>query len=126
MQIVTPGAAGMTDGDGHAIGRALSVAANTMSGTTRTSSDLDPRRRRLLYRAWHRGMREMDLVFGRFCDAEVDRLSEAELDEIEGLMELPDQDVYRWISDPTATPPDRATPLLDRLRVSCAPEAGRR
>ncbi|MCJ2051746.1 succinate dehydrogenase assembly factor 2, partial [Methylobacterium sp. J-070] len=35
-----------------------------MSGTTRTSADLDPRRRRLLYRAWHRGIREMDLIMG--------------------------------------------------------------
>jgi antitoxin CptB len=92
-----------------------------MSGTTRTSSDLDPRRRRLLYRAWHRGMREMDLVLGRFCDAEIDRLTEAELAEIEELMELPDQELYGWITTPAATPPHRDTPLLARLRVSGTP-----
>ena len=42
-----------------------------MSGTTRTSADLDVRRRQILYRSWHRGMREMDLIMGRFADAEI-------------------------------------------------------
>lgn len=49
-----------------------------MSGTTRTSADLDPRRRRTLFRAWHRGIREMDLIMGRFADAEIGDLSEEE------------------------------------------------
>ena len=65
-----------------------------MSGTTRTSADLDPRRRRILFRAWHRGMREMDLIMGRFADAEIDAMSEAELDEFEQLIEVPDRDLF--------------------------------
>src|SRR3712207_8529437 len=40
-----------------------------MSGSTRTSADLDVRRRKVLFRAWHRGIREMDLIMGRFADA---------------------------------------------------------
>ena len=39
-----------------------------MTGTTRSSEGLDLRRRKLLFRAWHRGMREMDLIMGRFAD----------------------------------------------------------
>jgi antitoxin CptB len=42
-----------------------------MTGTTRSSADLDPRRRRILVRAWRRGIREMDLVIGGFADAEI-------------------------------------------------------
>ena len=53
-----------------------------MTGTTRTSEGLDERRRRLLYRAWHRGMREMDLIMGRFADAEIGDMSEADLDDV--------------------------------------------
>ena len=45
-----------------------------MTGTTRSSSDLDPRRRKALFRSWHRGTREMDLVLGRFADAEIGSL----------------------------------------------------
>ena len=37
-----------------------------MTGTTRSSEGLDPRRRKLLFRSWHRGMREMDLILGSF------------------------------------------------------------
>ena len=65
-----------------------------MSGTTRTSADLDPRRRRILFRAWHRGMREMDLIMGRFADAEIGAMTEAELDEFEQLIEVPDRDLF--------------------------------
>src|SRR4051794_15146948 len=64
-----------------------------MSGMTRTSADLDPRRRRILFRAWHRGIREMDLILGRFADAAIDALSEPELDAFEQLIEVPDRDL---------------------------------
>ena len=42
-----------------------------MTGTTRSSGGLDDRRKRLLFRCWHRGTREMDLILGRFADAEI-------------------------------------------------------
>ena len=42
-----------------------------MTGTKLSSEGLDPRRRKLLFRAWHRGMREMDLIMGRFADAAI-------------------------------------------------------
>ena len=54
-----------------------------MTGTTRSSEGLDLRRRKLLFRAWHRGMREMDLIMGGFADARVEALSEGELTEFE-------------------------------------------
>ena len=56
-----------------------------MTGTRISSEGLDERRRRLLFRSWHRGIREMDLVLGRFADAHIASLSEAELDEYEAL-----------------------------------------
>jgi antitoxin CptB len=69
-----------------------------MTGTARSSEGLDLRRRKLLFRAWHRGMREMDLIMGRFADATLDRLSESELAEFERLIELPDRDLLAWIT----------------------------
>jgi len=54
-----------------------------MTGTTRSSADLDPRRRRILVRAWRRGIREMDLVIGGFADAEIGTLDKTELDQLE-------------------------------------------
>ena len=69
-----------------------------MTGTTRSSAGLDERRRRLLYRAWHRGTREMDLIMGRFADAVIGELSEADIDAFETLSEVPDPDLYAWLS----------------------------
>jgi len=65
-----------------------------MTGTTRSSSGLDDRRKRLLFRCWHRGTREMDLILGRFADAEIVAMRDDELAELERLIELPDPDLY--------------------------------
>ena len=86
-----------------------------MSGTTRTSADLDPRRRRTLYRAWHRGIREMDLIMGRFADAEIGTLSEDELDQFEALIEVPDRDLFKWLTGEAPTPANYDTPVYRRL-----------
>ena len=87
-----------------------------MSGTTRSSADLDPRRRKVLFRAWHRGIREMDLIMGRFADAEIGGFSEDELDEFERLIEVPDRDLFRWITGEDETPSNYDTALFRRLK----------
>jgi antitoxin CptB len=87
-----------------------------MTGTTRSSEGLDERQRRLLFRAWHRGMREMDLIMGAFADAMIDRLSAAELDEFERLMQAPDPQLYRWIAGDGEPPPPYDCSVLHRLR----------
>ena len=60
-----------------------------MSGSMLSSAALDERQRKILFRAWRRGMREMDLVMGRFADLYLTGMTEAELDEFERLMEAP-------------------------------------
>ena len=70
----------------------------------------------MLFRSWHRGIREMDLVYGRFADANVAGLSDAELDDYERLLELPDQQVFEWVSGAQPLPADYDTPLFHRLR----------
>jgi antitoxin CptB len=86
-----------------------------MTGTIRTSADLDPRRRRILFRAWHRGIREMDLVMGSFADAEIARLDERELDEFERLMARADADLIKWVTGEREVPTDVDTPLFRRM-----------
>jgi antitoxin CptB len=81
-----------------------------------SSGGLDARRRRLLFRAWHRGIREMDIVYGRFADAKIALLSEAELGEFERLLELRDQQVFDWVSGAQSPPADYDTPLFRSLR----------
>ena len=87
-----------------------------MSGSGISSQGLDARRRRLLFRAWHRGIREMDLVLGRFADAQLADLSEAELGEFEAWLDIPDQQIFSWISGQQDAPAEINTPLFRALR----------
>ncbi len=87
-----------------------------MTGTARSSEGLDLRRRKLLFRSWHRGLREMDLIMGRFADATLDGLSEGELAEFERLIEVPDRDLLAWITGEEAVPPDYDSALFGKLR----------
>jgi antitoxin CptB len=87
-----------------------------MSGTERSSEGLDVRRRKLLFRAWHRGLREVDLILGRFADDNIETLNEAELSEFEALMQVPDGELLCWLTGETDVPTAHDGPLLRRLR----------
>ncbi|CAA0091529.1 Uncharacterised protein [Starkeya nomas] len=86
-----------------------------MTGTTRSSAGLDARRRRILYRAWHRGTREMDLLMGRFADAYLAALSEEEVADFELLIEVEDPDLFGWINSGEPAP-EFDTPIFHRFR----------
>ena len=88
-----------------------------MPESNRSSAELDPRRRRILMRAWRRGMREMDYLMGGFVDAHLPILDAAELDDLEALLEAPDRDVLSWLTGEAATPDAYATPLFAKLRA---------
>jgi antitoxin CptB len=88
-----------------------------MTGTTRSSGGLDDRRKRLLFRCWHRGTREMDLILGRFADAEIADLSDTELAQLEGLIEVPDPDLYAALTGDRALPAEHAGALFDRIKA---------
>lgn len=52
--------------------------------------------RRVHWRA-RRGMLELDIILERFLAEDVARLSDAELDTLERLLECPDPDLYTWL-----------------------------
>jgi antitoxin CptB len=87
-----------------------------MTGSTRSSGGLDDRRKRLLFRCWHRGTREMDLILGRFADAEIASLSVDELAQLERLIEVPDPDLYAALTDGKALAGEYASALFDRIK----------
>lgn len=55
------------------------------------------RRKRMRYRAWHRGTQEMDLILGHFADAKLEGYNVSELDRLEKLMDEQDTDLLSWI-----------------------------
>lgn len=76
---------------------------------------LENTRKRLIFRSWHRGTREMDLIMGSFADAHVPGFSVAELDLYEELLHTPDPDIYDWITGQKTPPANITNPVLDRL-----------
>ena len=78
-----------------------------MSITTRTQ--------RLRFRSWHRGTREMDLLLGRFADANLPQFTEAQLDMYEELLTCNDPDLYSWISGAAQVPAEQDNEVLRLL-----------
>ena len=62
------------------------------------------RRKRLLFRSWHRGTREADLILGRFADQHLAGFDEAQLDRYEALLDCADPDIFAWVSGCTVPP----------------------
>lgn len=77
---------------------------------------LETRRKRLLYRANHRGTYENDLMIGGFVTARIATMTEAELDEIEAVMEFPDAELADWLTGRKPIPPHADSPMLRRVR----------
>ena len=87
-----------------------------MTGSTRSSEGLDTRRRRLLFRAWHRGTREMDLILGRFADVHIAIFTDAELDEFERLIDVPDPELLAWVTGQGEPSCEDDTAMFRRLK----------
>ena len=80
----------------------------------------ETRRRRLLFRANHRGTFENDLMIGGFVRAHYDHLTEADVDALEAVMELQDTDLADWLTGREPIPPEKETPMLVRMRAYLA------
>ena len=75
------------------------------------------RHKRLLFRSWHRGTREADLILGRFADDYLAGFDEAQLDRYEALLDCADPDIFDWVSGRT-TPPFEHDHDVTRLLLS--------
>lgn len=85
------------------------------------SQKTDVMRKRLLWRASHRGIKEMDLIAGGFAAARLATMSEVELLAFADILELPDQDLLSWATKQFEVPLELRSPLLDEL-LSFRPE----
>lgn len=88
-----------------------------MTGLSRTTADLDPRRKRILFRAWHRGTREMDLLMGRYTEVAIDAMSDDELTTLEALIEVPDRDLFAWITGKEEVASNYDTAIFQALKA---------
>ena len=69
-----------------------------------------------MFRSTHRGTFENDLMIGGFVRAHLAALTEADLDALELVMEMPDTDLADWLTGLVPIPPEDETPMLLRMR----------
>ncbi len=65
----------------------------------------DLRRKRLVFRSWHRGTRESDLILGSFAETYLAAFDDAQLDRYEALLDCPDAELFDWIAGRAMPPP---------------------
>ena len=66
----------------------------------------ESRRKRLLFRSWHRGTREADLILGSFAETHLGEFDSVQLDRYEALLEVPDADLFDWIAGRASPAPE--------------------
>ena len=74
------------------------------------------RRKRLLFRSWHRGTRELDLLLGGFAERYLSTFTAAQLEVYEQLLEFSDPDIYRWITEAEPVPKAAQNDVLTLLQ----------
>jgi antitoxin CptB len=91
------------------------ISSSDNQGHPRVTEDLDPRRKRIIWRATHRGIREMDIVVGTFVKQRIASAGEADLAELERILEIPDQDLMAWMTGALPVPADQTSELLEEM-----------
>jgi antitoxin CptB len=71
--------------------------------------------KKLIFRSWHRGTREMDLLMGRFADRHLPDFTPAQLETYAALLELADPDLYNWITGQEPVPPELQSDVMALL-----------
>ena len=77
--------------------------------------NIENRKKKLIFRSWHRGTKEMDQILGSFANKYVPQLNESELDLYEQLLENSDPEMYDWICGRVEVPANKNSKILEKL-----------
>ena len=80
-----------------------------------TVETLENKRKRLIFRSWHRGTREMDIIMGSFADRHIPGFSEDQLSEYDDILSLNDPDLYNWYTQKEDVPANLDTEVMGLL-----------
>jgi len=79
-----------------------------------TESDL-VRRKRLRFRSAHRGSKELDLILGPFARRHVDKFTPTQLSRYERLLDLPEPELFGWLTGQIEVPQEECNDVLEML-----------
>jgi len=77
------------------------------------TTSMELKRKRLIFRSWHRGTREIDLMLGRFADLHLPDFNDSQLNSYERLLNNSSPDIYNWISKNEPVPPSEQSEVTD-------------
>jgi antitoxin CptB len=86
-----------------------------MAGDIIEDEALQRRRRRLVFRSDHRGIKENDILLGQFAQAHVMRFDAGQLDRYETLLEESDNDIFDWVAGRAEVPPEKDSDVMRML-----------
>ena len=78
-------------------------------------TDVETRRKRLLFRSWHRGTKETDLLLGSFAERHLAAFSADQLERYEALLENDDGLLYDWATGRVPPPPEHDSDIMRLL-----------
>lgn len=78
-------------------------------------TDLEITRKRLLWRATHRGIKEMDILVGGYAQLNLATMGQAELTQFADLLEIPDQDLLSWATKQSSVPLEQQSAMLEAM-----------
>jgi len=87
--------------------------------TQHANEPRDVRLKRMQMRAWRRGIKEMDLILGRFADTRLAAMHDADHIAFDSLLLENDHDLFAWVLGRTPVPPDHA-PLIAEIAAFVA------
>merc|ERR1712194_568618 len=71
-----------------------------------TLTEVEIRRKRLLFRARSRGWLELDVLLGTFADKHIHTFDHDKLDLLDEIIELENPDLFKWFTQQVAPPPE--------------------
>ena len=71
---------------------------------------------KLIYRSWHRGSKETDILLGDFAKNKINELSPEELEVYSKLIEENDWDIYEWILNERTSIPEEYLQMIIKIR----------
>ena len=71
--------------------------------------------KKLLFKASHRGTKEMDIILGSFAEKNLETMNEENLKLFEEILEIPDPDLYKWFTSEDVSIPEKYTALIKEI-----------
>ena len=78
-------------------------------------NDLKSYKKKIIYKASHRGSKEMDILLGSFINKYIELFNENELNLFDSIIECDDEEIYQWILGKKVVPNEHQNRVFSLL-----------